>query len=79
MSKFSKKPVFGPFWEKIFSQKIRLCHAQLHMGFLAKFQKKLMVQFQGNAWAEGRTKSRKDGQTLFYRTLSATAWDPKIR
>ena len=31
-----------------------------------------MIQFEENAWAEGQ----KDGQTLFYRTLPATAGGP---
>ena len=32
-----------------------------------------MIKFQENAWTEGW----KDGQTLFYRTLPATAEGPK--
>ena len=32
-----------------------------------------MIQFQENAWTEGRMEGQKDGQTLFYRTLPATA------
>ena len=36
-----------------------------------------MIQFQENAWADGRTDEQKDGlkdgQALFYRTLPATA------
>ena len=36
----------------------------------------MIQQFQENAWAEGRTEGRKDGQTLFYRTLLATAGGP---
>ena len=38
-----------------------------------------MIQFQENAWIEGRTERRKDGQTLFYRILPAAAgrgWGP---
>ena len=82
MTKFSnkfKKPCFGPFspilGQKKFSWKIWLSHAQLHMGFQhhAKIQKKLMVQFKENAWTD---EGQKDGQTLFYRTLSATAGGP---
>ena len=38
-----------------------------------------MMQFQENAWTEGRTEGRKDGQTLFYRTLTATAGGPKMK
>ena len=70
MTKFSnwKNSVFGPFWalfpnfgEK-FSQKIRLCHAQFHMSFQhqAKFQKKLKIQFQENAWTEGQMEGGKN-------------------
>ena len=33
-----------------------------------------MIQFKENTWTDGRT----DGQTLFYRTLPATARGPKI-
>ena len=49
--------------------------AKLHMGFQhhAKIQKKLMIQFQENAW----TDRQKDGQTLFYRTLPAITRNPK--
>ena len=65
----------------IYQQKIRLCHALLRTGFQhhTKIQKKLMIQFQENAWIEGRTERRKDGQTLFYRILPAAAgrgWGP---
>ena len=75
MTKFSnklKKPCFwsilGPFsqfWGKKIPQKIRLCHAQLHMSFQhhAKFQKKLMIQFQENAWTKGQTEEQNDGRT----------------
>ena len=35
------------------------------------------MQFQENAWTEGRMEGRKDGQTLFYRTFTATAGGPK--
>ena len=35
-----------------------------------------MIQFQENAWTEGRMEGWKDGQTLFYRTLPATAGGP---
>ena len=36
-----------------------------------------MIQFKENARTdEGRTEGWKDGQTLFYRTLSATAGGP---
>ena len=86
MTQFSnklKKPCFwsilGLFfqsWGKTkFPQNIRLCHAQLHMSFEhhAKFQKKLMILFQENVWTEGQTEGQKGEQTLFYRTLTATA------
>ena len=73
-------PILGPFSQflrqKIFSWKIWLCYAQLHMGFQnhAKIQKKLMYNSkktprQTEGWTE-------DGQTLFYRTLLATAGSP---
>ena len=32
-----------------------------------------MTQFEENAWTERRTEGWKDRQTLFYRTLLATA------
>ena len=31
------------------------------------------MQFQENAWTEGQTEGQKGEQTLFYRTLTATA------
>ena len=34
-----------------------------------------MIQFEENAWADEKT----EGQTLFYRTLPATAGGPKTR
>ena len=40
-----------------------------------------MIQFKENTWTDGRmerqTEGRKDGQTLFYRTLPATAGGQK--
>ena len=36
-----------------------------------------MIQFQEKAWTDGRTEERKDGQTLFHRTLPANAGGPK--
>ena len=69
MTNFSnklKKPCFSPFFPIFFGkkicQKIRLCHAQLHMGFQhhAKFQKKLIIQSQEKVWAEGRTEGQTD-------------------
>ena len=36
-----------------------------------------MIQLQENAWAEGLMEQWKDGQTLFYRALPATAEAPK--
>ena len=49
-----------------------------------KFKKKLIIQFQKNTQTDRRmdrrterwTKGQKDGQTLFYRALPATAGDP---
>ena len=42
-----------------------------------------MIQFRENARTdgrmEGRMQGRKDGQTLFYRTFSATAGGPKSK
>ena len=38
-----------------------------------------MIQFQENAWTEGQTEGQKDGKTLFYRTLPATAEGPIIK
>ena len=74
----SKKPILGlfsvhflNFWgKKSFFQKLWLCHAQLHNGFLhhVKIQRKLKIQLQGNT----RTDSRME-HTLFYRILPATA------
>ena len=37
-----------------------------------------MIQFQENAWTEGWTERQKDEQTLFYRTLPATAGFQKV-
>ena len=84
MTKFSNKfknPVFGPFWvhfpnfwgKKIFLENPALSGTTSY-GFLAPCQnlKKLMIQFKENA----RTDGRKEGQTLFYRTLPATAGSP---
>ena len=31
-----------------------------------------MIQFQENAWTEGRTEGQKGKQTLLYKTLPAT-------
>ena len=86
MTKFSeiwKKthfwPILGPFcrfsgqWESFW--KIRLSHAQLHVVFYhhAKNEKKLMIRFLENSRTEVRTYGSTDGQTLFHRTLPATA------
>ena len=38
-----------------------------------------MIQLQENAWAERLMEGWKDGQTLFYRTLPATAEGPIIK
>ena len=81
MTKFSNKlkktlflAHFGPFFpilgqKKVFPENLALSHTNFYH---AKFQKKLIIQFQENAWTEGR----KDGQTLFYRTLPTTAGGP---
>ena len=37
-----------------------------------------MMQFQENAWTEGRMEGQKDGQTLFYRTFPATPGVQKL-
>ena len=37
-----------------------------------------MIEFKENARTDGRMDGRMDGQTLFYRTLPATARGPKI-
>ena len=37
-----------------------------------------MIQFQENAWTEGRMEGQKDGQTLFYRTFPATPGVQKL-
>ena len=62
-------------------------HAKLHVGFwheflvYAKIYRKLMIQIQENVWrdgkmegwTEGQKDDRKDGQTLFYRSLLVTS------
>ena len=73
---WSIHPIFDG--KRQFLWKIQLCYTQLHMAFQrhAKIQKKLKIEFQGNVWAEGRTEGqtgrRKDGRTLFYRTIPTT-------
>ena len=65
---------FLNFWgKKRFSMKSS-CYAQLLNGLWhhEKIQRKLMIQFQENT---GTDIWRQDGQTLFHRTLSATASD----
>ena len=54
--------IFPNFGTQKFFQKIRLCQAQLHMGFWhhAQIQKKMMIQFQENTW----TKVWKDRRTV---------------
>ena len=37
-----------------------------------------MIQFQENVWTEGWLEGRKDGQTLFYKTLE-TDWHEDIQ
>ena len=36
-----------------------------------------MIQFQKSAWTEGWMEGQKDGQTLLYKTIPATAGGPK--
>lgn len=73
MNKF-KRPCFDPFLvhfpnfegKYIFFRKMRLCHAQLDMGFWhhVKITKKLMIQqFQENGRTDGRTDGKTDGRT----------------
>ena len=74
--------LFSKFWgKKNFSQKIRLCHTQLHMSFQhhAKFQKKTndtIPRKPLDRRMDRRTEGRKYGQILFQRTLRATARGP---
>ena len=86
----SKKPAFGahswPFLihfpsfggKKDFSRKFWPCHVQLHMGFQhqAKIQKKTNDTNPRKRQAKGRKDRQEDGQTLFHRTLTATAGGP---
>ena len=37
-----------------------------------------MIQFQENAWTEGRMEGQKGGQTLFYRTFPDTSRVQKL-
>ena len=56
-------------------------HEQVHMGFWhhAKIQKKKWYSSKKTpGQTEGRMEGRKDGQTLFHRTLPANAGGPKI-
>ena len=76
-----KKPCFGPFWS-IFpilgaKKHSRKSGSVMHnfiwiSSTMPKFRKKLMMQFQENTWTEEQPEGRKDGQTLFHRTLPAT-------
>ena len=45
-----------------FSQKLRLCHVQLHKGFQhhAKIQRNLIIEFEENTWTDGSTEERTD-------------------
>ena len=89
-----KKPCLWPILgslsqfleQKKFSWKIWLCYTQLHMVFYnhTKFlkswwynSKKMSAQMEGQTeeWMERWT----DGQTLFYRTLPATAGGPTTK
>ena len=68
-SKNSENPVFGSFWihfpnfggKKIFPENPALPRTTLYE-FLAPCQnlEKLMIQFQENAWTDGRTEGRTD-------------------
>ena len=82
---YSIFPILGA--KKIVLENLALSHTTSH-GFLkfrkhlektnkhGKIQKKQMIQLEENAWTEGRTERRKGGQTLFQRTLPATAGGP---
>ena len=77
MTKFSNKLKKPCFWSilDVFSQFWGKKNFPRKSGSV-KFQKKLRIPFQENAWTEGRTEGQKKGQTLFYRTLPATAGGP---
>ena len=68
MPQFSNKfknTAFDSFLgQKKISWKIRLCHAQLHMGFQhhAKIKKKLMIQFKENTQTDGRKDRGMEGR-----------------
>ena len=66
-------PIFGA--KKVLSKKFWLSHAHLHKGSQhhAKILKILMIQFQEKTWTNI---GRKDRDTLFHRTLPATAGGP---
>ena len=92
MTKFSnkfKKPCFWPHFPKFDGKKIfpGMSSSVIHnftwdSSTMPKFTKKFVTQFQENAWTDKRTDRRtvgrkdKYGQTLFYRTLPATAGGP---
>ena len=75
-----KKPCFGPFsvhfpnfWGKFSSpENLAVTHNFIWVSSTMPKLPKLMIQFQENVWMEGQ----KEGQTLFYKTLLATAWGP---
>ena len=69
-------PILGA--KKIFLENPALSRTTLY-GFLAPYQifKKLMIQFKENAQTDGQRGRRKDGQTIFYRTLPGTIRGPK--
>ena len=78
-------PIFGPFsqilGEKIFFQKIWLSHTTSY-GFLASCQNSEKTnntnpRKQTDRRTDGRTGGGKDRQTVFYRTLPATAGGSK--
>ena len=76
-----KKPCFCHFWSifpilgaKTHSRKSgSVMHNLIWISStMPKFRQKLMMQFQEKTWTEEQTEGRKDGQTLFHRTLPAT-------
>ena len=80
MTQFSnkfKKPCFWPIFPLFGAKKIFLENPALS-------RTKSLIQLKENAWTDGRKdgqkdgrkEGRKDGQTLFYRTLLATARHP---
>ena len=89
MTKFSnkfKKPCFWPIFPIFGAKKIFLENPALSCttsyGFLAPYQNlekanDTIQRKRPDRWREGWTEGQKDRQTLFYRTLPATARGPK--